>query len=231
MTMKVGVVVLSRYSSSRLPGKALIEINRKPILMYIIERLREVFESSQLIIATSTDDSDNPIAGFANAHGIDCYRGSLENVSERFLEAAIKKSFDYVIRINGDNIFLDIPTLREMLDLLNDKPVDFLSNVKDRTFPKGMSIEIVNVNFYKEKLSDIENNSEYREHVTLYFYENPDQGDYYFHYNLKYPQLAGIQLALDTKDDLIRTESIIKHFDKPHWKYNMEEIGNILNEL
>lgn len=229
--MKVGVVVLSRYSSSRLPGKALMEINNKPILMFIIERLGQVFEKSHLIIATSTYESDNPIADFANAHGIDCYRGSLENVSERFLEAAEKKGFDYVIRINGDNIFLDIPTLKEMLDILSEKPVDFLSNVKDRTFPKGMSIEIVNVNFYREKLPDIESNSQYREHVTLYFYENLDQGNFYFFYNLKYPQLAGMQLALDTKDDLIRTENIIRHFDKPHWNYNMEEIGNILNKL
>lgn len=127
---KVGVIVLSRYSSSRLPGKALLEIREKPVLLYIIERIREVFDNNNIVIATSIENSDNPIVSFANKHGIKIFRGSLENVSERFYSAAKKQDWEYAIRINGDNIFLDIPLLKLMKKKVIKSNFDFFKQCK-----------------------------------------------------------------------------------------------------
>ncbi|MEL6942907.1 MAG: hypothetical protein AAFO82_09580, partial [Bacteroidota bacterium] len=169
-TFKIGAVILSRYSSRRLPGKALMEIEGKKVLEYIIERLLVVLEPSQLVLATSEEASDNPIADFAKKQGIQYFRGSLENVSDRFYQAAKAQNWDYAIRINGDNIFTDTQVLKEMITIAVKDEYDFVSNVKGRSFPKGMSIEIVNLDYYARQLPKIENDPRYREHVTLYLY-------------------------------------------------------------
>ena len=94
------------------------------------------------------------------------FRGDLENVAERFLHAGLKFDYDYAIRVNGDNLFLDHKLISEMISILDLNHYDLVSNVKDRTFPKGISVEIVNMKFYK-KLFDKFNQSKYQEHVTI----------------------------------------------------------------
>ncbi len=229
--MKTGIVILSRYSSSRLPGKALMELEGKPVLLYIIERALQVVNKDQLVIATSDLDSDQPIADFAAKNGIACFRGSLENVSERFYLAGKSQGWDYAIRINGDNIFLDTKVLGEMLDIQRKQSVDFISNVKNRTFPKGMSIEIVKLDYYAKVLPQIMASDHYREHVTLYLYENDANQGFYYFYNTELPELSGIQMALDTQEDFDRSGEIISHFEQPQWTYNMAEINEILKKI
>jgi spore coat polysaccharide biosynthesis protein SpsF len=231
MSVRIGAVILSRLGSSRLPGKALRQINNKEILLYICERLLRVFEKENIVIATSAEKNDDPIAGFARQIGIKCYRGSLENVAERFFNAAETENWDFAIRINGDNLFLDTHVLRSMVEIAAAGQYDFITNVKDRTFPKGMSIEIVRLKYYEELLPEINANDRYREHVTLLLYELKETEKHYYHFNHAFPEASGIQLALDTPEDLERSKQIIAHFTQPHWEYNMEEILKILKEM
>ncbi|MEQ8244420.1 hypothetical protein [Fulvivirga sp.] len=227
--MKIGAVILSRYSSSRLPGKALMKIQGKAVLEYIVERLLLVFNKKDIVIATSQLESDNLIASFAESHGLNCFRGSLENVAERFFQAAQSLSFDYATRINGDNIFADVNVIRDMVKITQNNNYSFISNVKDRTFPKGMSVEIVKMSHYKSLMPKINCSEEYKEHVTLYLYDHVLE-DYYFFYNRTFPEAAGIQMALDSNDDLDRAKNIIVKFNKPHWHYNMQEVFQIMKE-
>lgn len=228
MNNKVGVVILSRYSSSRLPGKALKEIFGKKVLEYIIERVNQVFSLENIVLATSSESSDDPIASFAESNGVGLYRGSLDNVSRRFYEAAHEKGWEYAIRINGDNIFMDINLLKKVNELAITQKFDFISNVKGRTFPKGMSVEAVKMNHYESVLSLIENDENYREHVTLYLYEHDEHKKYHYILNTDLPQVAGIQMALDTQEDFDRSQQIIAQFQKAHYYYNLEEIYNII---
>lgn len=228
--MSTGVVILSRFSSNRLPGKALMQINNKPVLLYIIERLKTVVDKDKIIIATSIDKSDNPIENFAFSIGVKCYRGSLDNVAERFYKAAESENWDYAIRINGDNIFLDTNVLRKMILIQEEGDFDFVTNVKNRTFPKGMSVEIVKLSFYKSLLENIITDNNYKEHVTMYLYNHPNNKYYYF-LNTQLPEASGIQMALDTEEDFIRTEKIISEFKSHHTNYNLKEIYNIWKTL
>jgi spore coat polysaccharide biosynthesis protein SpsF len=228
---KTGVVVLSRYDSSRLPGKSLIDIEGKPVLSYIIERLMQVFDKESIVIATSNKASDNPIIKFAEESNIKYYRGSLENVAQRFYNAAIQNGFEYAVRINGDNVFADINLLKEMKKLAASGKYDFISNVKNRTYPKGMSIEIVRTNYFQDQMEIIQKSDRYKEHVTLYLYENTENGNHYYCFNEEVPEAAGIQLALDTPEDLLTCKQIISKFSKPHWNYNLKEIYEIFEEL
>lgn len=228
--ISVGVVILSRFSSTRLPGKALITIEGKPILSYIIERVSHVFNSQEIILATSEDDTDEPIVEYSQKNGIRCFRGSLLNVAERFYMAAASQNWEYALRINGDNIFVDIPLLKLVKKRAEGGDKLFISNVKNRTFPKGMSIEAVQVNHYRSLLVEINKSAQYQEHVTLFLYHNELQG-YDFIMNDEFPELAGMQLALDTKEDLERTKKIITSFKGPHESINLQELKACLNIL
>lgn len=229
---EIGVVILSRYNSRRLPGKALMQIAGKPILQYIYERVRQVFPAENIVVATSAEASDDPIADYCQANDIQVYRGSLDNVAQRFYEAAATYDWDVAVRINGDNIFVDTDLLASMTTTMSTHSYDFLSNVKDRTFPKGMSIEMVRLAYYRSRLDGIENSSAYREHVTLALYEAPSMdGDYHFVYNEALPEAAAIQLALDTPEDFARTKAIIAAFTEPHYQCNLPAIYTIFKQV
>lgn len=228
--MKIGAIILSRYSSTRLPGKALKRINGKEVLQYIIERIEKVIPKEDIVIATSLEKSDDIIEDFTRLKNINCYRGSLLNVANRFYCAAKTYEFDFAIRINGDNLFVDLPLLKKMKSIALLDKYDFISNVKNRTYPKGMSIEIVRLSHFNSLLPKIETVIGYKEHVTLYMYEN-EQKNYFFVYNTQNIDAYGIQMALDTEDDFIRSKNIISNFDTQHWKYNLNEIIQIWKKL
>lgn len=224
----IGIVILSRFSSTRLPGKALKEINGKKVLEYIIERVSQIVPLSQIVIATSEEFSDDPIANFGEKYGVKVHRGSLENVSRRFYQAAKEQGWEYAVRINGDNIFMDTDLLKSMTKLAVKHEYNFVSNVKERTFPKGMSIEVLKLSYYEKLLGIIENDQHYKEHVTLYLYDHDDHKNHYYVKNVQIPQAAGIQMALDTPADFERTKYIISQFQEEHYNYNLEAIFNIL---
>ena len=89
---RVGAIIEARMSSSRLPGKVLMKINKRPVLDLLIERIKFVNEIDQIIVATTTSKKDDILEEYCNANNIICYRGSEENVMQRVLEAAKKKN-------------------------------------------------------------------------------------------------------------------------------------------
>lgn len=228
--MKLGIVILSRYSSSRLPGKVLLPIAGKPLLAHITDRLQRLPATFPLIVATSDAASDDPIADFCRQRDLPCYRGSLTDVAGRFLAAAREQDWDYAVRINGDNLFIDLEAFEEMAGRALSGQYDFISNVPERSFPYGMSIEMVQVDFFQkiyEQLTD----ERYREHVTLYLYEHPDIGRRYYHYNTHYPALSGKRLAVDTAADLIRTERLVQQLGAAWERYTLKDLAALANNI
>ena len=227
--MKIGAIVICRYNSSRLPGKILKKINNKALLTYIIERLKCVQNLDEITIATSEEKSDQPIVDYCIQNNIKFFRGSLQNVAERFLKCSLSFNYDYAIRINGDNLFLDHKVISEMINIISKKNYDMISNVKDRTFPKGVSVEIINVNFYNKLYKKL-TTSNYQEHVTNYIYENLDCGEFFHYINTIFPKAAGAQLAIDTQNDFNTAKSIINSFNEDHTKYGFDEVFKRMKE-
>lgn len=223
---RIGVIILCRFNSSRLPGKILLKINGIPILKYIVDRLRLVVPIENIVVATSDEKSDDAIEQFCIENNTRYYRGNLHNVASRFLNCAIENQFDFAIRINGDNIFIDIDLLREVIERAESESFSFISNVQNRTFPKGMSIEGISVDLYKSKISDFTEHD--NEHVMTYFYRNADSIEHLFIYNQKYPELAGVQLAIDTKEDFEKAKHIIDQLNIPQNNFNLKEIAGTL---
>lgn len=206
--MKIGLIVLCRFGSSRLPGKILKQINGRTILGHIVDRIRRGADDRPVVITTSTDPSDDAIAAYCRRAGLECFRGVLHDVAGRFQACAEHYGWDFAVRINGDNLFLDKNVLRAMLAVADTDMFDFVTNVPGRTFPRGMSIEIVRVPFYKEVMSTV-GDTEHREHVTSWLYQNGDLGRRYVFENNICPEAANFQLAVDTESDLRLAQRIL----------------------
>lgn len=230
--MKIGTIILCRYNSSRLPGKILKEIRGTSILSYLYEKLNKfVTHSDELVVATSIVNSDDIIETYCKTQGYNCYRGDLNNVADRFLQAAKAFNYDYVIRINGDAAFVDIPTYLEMIDICKKGNYDFVSNVKGRSFPFGMSIEIVKTSFYEAIQTEIQANPRYREHVTLYLYENPAIGRQFHHKNTTCPALQGLDVALDEPADFELYQQIFEKLKEDYYHCDLKQFHTIIESI
>ena len=228
--MKVGIIVVCRYNSSRLPGKILRSIEGKPLLTYILERLEQSKYSENIVVATSDQATDEPVVEYCKNHQIPYFRGDLINVSQRFANCMKHFNFDYGVRINGDNIFTDHKLVDQAIKIALSEQYDFVSNVKGRTFPTGMSVEVVSSEFYQKQIVNF-NEDRYLEHVTLYFYENESAGNFHYFTNKEMEEAKGLKMAVDTRNDFNFVSSIIKKMNKPHFSYDWKEITKIyLNE-
>ena len=228
--MKIGAVIIARYNSSRFYGKVLKEIRGIVALEHTYNRLRKILPAEQIVIATSIETTDDPIEDFASNEGWQVFRGSLDNVAHRFLEAGKEMNWDYMIRINGDNIFIDLQCLQNMYDTAITGQFDFLTNVKDRTFPKGMSIEFVKKDFFQKAYEKLKHSSDYTEHVTLALYQN-DWGEYTYFFNNEVDAVQGVQLALDTPEDFDRIGLLIDALGERYEDYTLLDIKQAYEQL
>ena len=138
-------------------------------------------------------------------------------------------NLDFAIRINGDNIFTDPIIIRKIIEFSHTGHYNFLSNVQGRTFPPGISVEMVNVQIMKKNISMF--NDYEQEHVMAFFYKNLPENQilYYKNSEFEYPKV--LHLALDTKNDFNKIESIIQNMIKPHWTYSTKEIIDLYLKL
>ncbi|NAS10978.1 cytidylyltransferase domain-containing protein [Poritiphilus flavus] len=222
-----GIAILCRYNSSRLPGKILKQINGKEILTYILERLSPLTREYPIVVCTSTESTDDPIADFCAEYGVKCFRGDLDNVALRFLNCAREYNFDHIVRINGDNIFLDPSLIAHMISTIEQEQFHFISNVKNRTYPKGMSVEIVNVAFYEKCFPFFQQDD--LEHVMTYFYRQDDEKIHFVYDAEGVGQ--GLNFAIDTPEDFSNASSIISSMEKDHTAYGYREIIEIFEKL
>jgi len=221
--LRIGCIILARFNSSRLPGKALMLLKGKPLLQHVYDALASVFSSDQLIVATSSLSSDDPIADYCHKQEINCFRGDLDNVAERFLQAAQHYSLDYAMRINGDNLFVELATVKT---IATDAKLhlDFYSNVPQRTFPYGMSVEMVKVDFFSRIIDDINQSTKYQEHVTLYLYDHPNVGQRKYYTNEEFPEATGIHLSIDTPEDAKLAQQMLASLPEPIYQHSMSTI-------
>jgi spore coat polysaccharide biosynthesis protein SpsF len=215
--MKIGYIILSRYNSRRLPGKALMQIKNKAILQHIVDKLLLITDIDNIVVATSIEQTDNSISDYCKANNINVFRGDLNNVAKRFLDCAQHFNFDFAARINGDNIFVDPNLIFDMTAAAKTNQSDFVSNVKGRTFPKGWSVEIVRVSHYQEQYAEF-NISDDFEHVTSYLYKNDKNKNYKYFCN---------EICPDTMADFELAKNIFSKFTIEKKYYDLKDIYHL----
>lgn len=192
------VAVQSRMSSSRLPAKALADVNGAPLLSHCVARCRDA-NVGTVVIATSDHEEDDAIELLGKNIGIPVFRGSLYNVIERFHTLAKQYQAKYVVRVSGDSPFIDPQLIRTAVQLAKAKASDLVSNVVTRTFPKGQSVEVLSRDTLV-RLDGISLSEYDKEHVTSCIYANPS--DFRILSFESGGSFGDIQLSVDTANDL-----------------------------
>jgi len=198
--IKYGVILEARMGSSRLPGKTLKKINGEPLIKRVIDRINCSKIIDKIILATTTNSKDDILVDYAKEINIDVFRGSEDNVLERVVKAAESFSVEHIVELHGDNPFLD----PEIIDLSINKyeltKCDYISNTINKTFPMGLRVQVFATKLLR-KVYDTINDPAVNEHVSLYFFENPD---IYHIENLTAPSEINrpeIRLTVDTLKD------------------------------
>lgn len=195
MKPKTVAIIQARMASSRLPGKVLLDIGGQPMLVWVVERARRAQTVDEVVVATTTDASDESIAALCEARGYPCYRGSAFDVLDRYYQAARQRQAEIVVRITADCPLIDPDLIDQAvkafagLDLNASKdvqpveseqtfPYDFVANRLPppwgRTYPIGLDIEVCS--FAGLELAWKEATLPHqREHVMPYFYDQPER--------------------------------------------------------
>ncbi len=226
--MDVGAIIQARMSSQRCPGKVLRNVNGKPMLMYIIEKLQRTANLKQIVVSTSKDGQDDLIEKFCRQHRIECYRGSLDNVVGRFCGALNQYPMDAFVRVNGDSPLIDSDLIEEGMEIFNEGSYDLVTNVFPRSYPKGQSVEVVNSKTFKDTAERIVTKDD-MEHVTRFFYQNADE--FKIFNMLSNEDRSGMQLSIDTEEDMKLFDELISQMDRPHWSYHLAEILKLYDAL
>ena len=195
------------------------------MLQYLIEGLKRCPELDEIVVATSDDESDEPISAFCKTLEIPCFRGPLGDVAGRFLGVITSSNYDGFVRISGDSPLLDHRLVSKAVALFKGGGYDIVTNVQMRTFPKGQSIEVLRASTFRPVYPLMKADYQ-KEHVTPYFYENPDR--FSIHNFESGKDYGEIQLSVDTAEDMVRMEGIVSEMSGPHWEYTFEEILALL---
>jgi spore coat polysaccharide biosynthesis protein SpsF len=173
MTVRTTIIIQARTSSSRLPGKVLRDLCGEPMLQRQIERVSCCRMADQLVIATSDQAGDDPIAELCAKNQVACFRGSLNNVLDRFHGAAAAFGpTDHVIRLTADCPLADPDVIDACIALHLANGADYTSNKLGPTYPVGLDVEAMTVEGL-DQVHRLASDPYDLEHVTPYFYRNP----------------------------------------------------------
>jgi spore coat polysaccharide biosynthesis protein SpsF len=146
---------------------------KKPLLGFLIDRLRRVKLADSLIIATSTAANDDVIANFCRKENVLCFRGSRDDVLERFHKAAEHIDCDVIVRICADCPLIDPFVIDECIQFFQDHTYDWVANFVERRYPRGYEVEVFSRAALNQAAADAQLEDE-REHVTPYLYRHPE---------------------------------------------------------
>ncbi len=192
-------------TSKRFPGKVLAPFLEKPILWHVVDRINKININVPIVLATSADTADDPLALYGKNLDLSVVRGPRDDVFSRFIQVLHKHPCDAFFRVCGDSPLLLSSLFPMAVEHFRRDDFDLVTNVFPRTFPLGMSVELVRASTFLEAENSIFAKDE-REHVTRYFYQHSEK---FSIYNMvcTNPKSPSLRLAVDELGDLKRIET------------------------
>lgn len=221
------IIIQARMTSTRLPGKVLMPIAGRPMLSYQLERLRRVRGIDRIVVATTVNRSDDPIAAFCDAEQVPCTRGPEQDVLARYSEAASSFAATTVVRVTSDCPLLDPEVVEQVIDAYAGSGFDYVSNMLEPTWPYGMAVEAFSARCLAEAQAEARDDAE-REHVTPFIYWHPQR------YRLKSitmaPDLSHHRWTVDTPEDFELVRRIIETLYPRKPAFQMADVLALLTD-
>ncbi|WP_213519771.1 cytidylyltransferase domain-containing protein [Paenibacillus montaniterrae] len=211
--MNVIVIIQARMGSKRLPGKVLKKLGSTDALNYCVKRCSKIKGVSDVIIATSNLSQDDAIVQWCKTYNVKFFRGSEEDVLERYVQCACTYNPKYVIRVTADCPFVDYEMASGIVDFIKQQQVDIVD--LGATLPRGLAVEAISYSAL-QYIDQHGQEPRHREHVTYYAYEYKDQftrATYQPPKNRLHPEL---RITLDTEEDYTMLAAVAQHFNDPY---------------
>jgi spore coat polysaccharide biosynthesis protein SpsF len=226
--MSIAAIIQARMGSTRLPGKVLMDLAGEPILARVVNRTRRARTLDTVVVATTVQPADDAIAALCVEREWPCFRGTDEDVLDRYYHAAIAHRADVVVRITSDCPLIEPEivdqVVREFMELQPD--VDYACNVlPQRTFPRGLETEVMRFDVLARAWSE-DTNAGWREHVTPYLQRRPDL--FRIHGVTNDVDLSHMRWTVDTREDLTFVRCIYEHFG--HDSFCWQDVLAVLGE-
>ncbi|MBY0406173.1 MAG: aminotransferase class III-fold pyridoxal phosphate-dependent enzyme, partial [Rickettsiales bacterium] len=210
--MRTVAIIQARMNSSRLPGKVLMDLGGMPVLAWCVRAAKHIPGVDQVMVATSVEDSDTPVAQWCEKENVLCTRGPLDDVLARFAQAARATQAEIVLRLTADCPLLDAQLCGEVLQLLKRTHADYASNAVPRQWPDGTDCEV----FTADALFAAEaeaNMPALREHVTPFIRNNQHR------FKVKslacpLPGLGVERWTLDNAEDYAFLKDVVAHLPR-----------------
>lgn len=221
--MNIGIIIQARTDSERFPNKILQKINDKSVLWHVIERCKHMH--LPIIVSTTNRTIDDPIIEISKDCKVNFFRGSTNDVLDRFYQTAKSFSLDFIIRITADCPLIDPIESSKVIDILKTKNYDYVA-LDDTTYPDGLDTEGFSFNSLKKSWMKSTLNSE-REHVTPFI---KDPKNEFKQYLIKFSKnFSNYRLTVDYPDDLELIQNIYSELDNENMFY-IDEIITLLEK-
>lgn len=211
--MKTIAIIQARMSSTRLPGKVLKLASGRTMLERMVERVKQAKTLDKVIVATTIDPSDDKLERFCHQHGIEVFRGSLQDVLDRYYLVAKLHQAEIVVRLTGDCPLIDPALIDDVVNALTAQNADFACNRLpppfSRTYPIGLDVEACTFGALEKAWENAVEKYE-REHVLPYLYVVPGRFKVIQLDNTD--DLGHLRWTLDTPEDLLLLRKIYRHF-------------------
>jgi len=227
--MKIVATIEARMTSSRLPGKILLPILGKPTLELLIERLCKVNKIEQIVIATTSNRTDDVVEDLANRLCVGCYRGSEDDVLDRVMKAAQFYNADIIVEITGDCPLIDPIVIDCLIEIFLNNFFDYVSNTLKQTYPNGLDVQIFSLKTLEE-VSRLTDDPTDHEHVSLYIYEHPERYSLYNQESGLPEKYWDLRLTVDTIEDFELIRSIYEELYPTNPDFLLDDILELLDK-
>lgn len=225
MTQRTVSIIQARMESKRLPGKVLMDIQGKPMLQRVFDRIAQAEVSDEIVIATSVEHSDDPIAEYCEEQNMSCFRGSPSDVLARYYNAAKEYGADIVVRFTADCPLLDPTIIQKVVTACKLGKHEYVSNVLPPTYPDGLDTEVFSFESLKRLHVEATLPSE-REHVSTYIHKNPHL---FRTLNVENSEdLSHLRWTVDRDVDLAFVREVYRHLS--NHLFGMKEVLALLDE-
>ena len=222
---KIVATIEARMTSSRLPGKVLLQANGIPMLGHVINRLKRVKSIREIVLATTVNQTDDCLVKFAKQQGVSWFRGSEEDVMSRVINAAESANADIVVEITGDCPVMDPIIVEHSINMFLFNSCDYLNSGSG--YPAGVGCQVFWVDILKRSAKMTDDPLDH-EHVTLHIINHPE---IFSHIcliaspDLWWPEL---ELVLDEKKDYKMLKLLIEHFGDSNPIFTCREAIEVL---
>ena len=217
----IAALLQARMSSSRLPGKVLAPIRGRPMLVRQLERIARARTVDRLLVATSADPRDDAVEQAAASIGVESFRGSLEDVLDRFVGAARACEATHVVRLTADCPLADPRVIDAVVELHLAQRNDYTSNVLQLTFPDCLDVEVATAAALERAWSDAHEPYE-REHVTPHLYRRPER--FRLGCLTRARDLSRLRLTVDHEADLAVVRELYEELHPAREDFGLPEI-------